>query len=251
MTISGGQPAVHHLRAATVAMPRRRCHTARGSSRDSAETACRLRERSGARVEPSGKAGSPDHLFRDCQHITQMNRSGITDSNLSLDLRSVIDDPPGMITQPYQLYIERTDASMNMARYYAMDISETLFGETRLTRRWGRIGVHGQSKAHIFLREEDAVQLFLDLVRQKRTRGYRPAERGPLARTSTGVLSAPAPIGLEGDLDVDEKRDLDRELEAELSFAEEVAGDFAESAKPSPGACEELEELAHGVYSFR
>ncbi|WP_425964264.1 WGR domain-containing protein [Rhizobium nepotum] len=96
----------------------------------------------------------------------------------------MIDDPPGMTTQPYQLYIERTDASMNMARYYAMDISETLFGETRLTRRWGRIGVHGQSKAHIFQREEEAVQLFLDLVRQKRTRGYRPAgrqtERGPL-----------------------------------------------------------------------
>ncbi|WP_419461620.1 WGR domain-containing protein [Agrobacterium tumefaciens] len=255
VSVSGGQPVMHHLRAATVAMPRRRCHTARGSSRDSAETACGLRERSRARVEPSGKAGSPDHLFRDCQHITQMNRSGITDSNLSLDLRSVIDDPPGMITQPYQLYIERTDASMNMARYYAMDISETLFGETRLTRRWGRIGVHGQSKAHIFQREEEAVQLFLDLVRQKRTRGYRPAgrqtERGPLVWASKGVLSAPAPIGLEGDLDLDEKRDLDRELEAELSFAEEVAGDFAECAEPSPGGCEELEELAHDVYSFR
>ncbi|KJF65669.1 hypothetical protein RS75_21805 [Rhizobium nepotum 39/7] len=184
-----------------------------------------------------------------------MNRSGKTDSNLSLDLRSVIDDPLGMITQPYQLYIERTDASMNMARYYAMDISETLFGETRLTRRWGRIGAHGQSKAHIFLREEDAVQLFLDLVRQKRTRGYRPAarqaERDPLARTSTGVLSARAPIGLEGDLDLDEKRDLDRELEAELTLAEEVAGDFAERAEPSPSGCEVLGELAHDVYSFR
>lgn len=254
VTISGGQPVLHHLRAATVAMPRR-CHTARGSSRGRAETACGLRERPRARVEPPGKAGSPDHLFGDCQHITQMNRSGMTDSNLSLDLRSVIDDPPGMITQPYQLYIERKDASMNMARYYAMDISATLFGETRLTRRWGRIGAHGQSKAHIFLREEEAVQLFLDLVRQKRTRGYRPAarqaERGPLARTPTGVLSAPAPIGLEGDLDLDEKRDLDRDLETELSFAEEVAGDFAECAEPSPGECEELGELAHDVYSFR
>lgn len=144
-----------------------------------------------------------------------------------------------MITQPYQLYIERTDASMNMARYYAMDISETLFGETRLTRRWGRIGARGQSKAHIFQREEDAVQLFLDLVRQKRTRGYRPAgrqvERGPLARASRGALSAPIPVRLEGDLDLDEERDLDCELEAELSLAEEVAGDFAECAEPATG----------------
>jgi len=84
-----------------------------------------------------------------------------------------------MIVQPYQLYVERTDASKNMARYYAMDISETLFGEACLTRRWGRIGTHGQTMAHVFLREQEAVELFLDLMRQKRTRGYRPAERQP------------------------------------------------------------------------
>ena len=129
-----------------------------------------------------------------------MNRSGLTDSNLWLDVESAIDDPVVMITQPYQLYIERNDASMNMARYYAMDISETLFGETRLTRRWGRIGARGQSKAHIFQREEEAVLLFLDLARQKRTRGYRPAgrqvERGPREQASTGALSAPVPVRL-------------------------------------------------------
>ena len=100
-----------------------------------------------------------------------MNRSGLTDSNLWLDAESAIDDSVVMMAQPYQLYIERRDASMNMARYYAMDISETLFGETRLTRRWGRIGARGQSKVHIFQREEEAVLLFLDLVRQTRTRG--------------------------------------------------------------------------------
>lgn len=82
-----------------------------------------------------------------------------------------------MIAQPYQHYVERTDASKNMARYYAMDISETLFGETCLTRRWGRIGARGQSKVHIFSREEEAVRLFLDLLRLRRKRGYRPAAR--------------------------------------------------------------------------
>ncbi|MBP2448616.1 WGR domain-containing protein [Rhizobium leguminosarum] len=88
----------------------------------------------------------------------------------------MIDDPTGMIAQPYQLYVERTDASKNMARYYAMDISPTLFGQTCLTRRWGRIGAGAQSKAHVFAREEEAVSLFLDLLRQKRSRGYRPKE---------------------------------------------------------------------------
>lgn len=79
-----------------------------------------------------------------------------------------------MIAQPYQLYVERRDSMKNMARYYAMAIEPTLFGEACLTRRWGRIGANGQMKVHHFEREEEAVRLFLDLLRQKRSRGYRP-----------------------------------------------------------------------------
>ena len=79
-----------------------------------------------------------------------------------------------MIAQPYHLYIERTDVSRNMARFYAMEISPTLFGTASLTRRWGRIGAGGQVKMHHFEREEEAVRMFLQLLRQKRMRGYRP-----------------------------------------------------------------------------
>ncbi|SIQ37936.1 WGR domain-containing protein, predicted DNA-binding domain in MolR [Rhizobium sp. RU35A] len=78
------------------------------------------------------------------------------------------------IRQPYHLYIERRDATKNMARYYVMEISPTLFGEICLTRCWGRIGAGGQSKQHHFVCEEDAVHLFLRLLRQKRARGYAP-----------------------------------------------------------------------------
>jgi predicted DNA-binding WGR domain protein len=78
-----------------------------------------------------------------------------------------------MIAQPYHLYIERTDAENNMARFYAMSIEPTLFGEACLMRRWGRIGTRGQLKVHHFEQEKDAVELFLDLVRRKRHRGYR------------------------------------------------------------------------------
>ncbi|MQW86374.1 WGR domain-containing protein [Sinorhizobium saheli] len=80
-----------------------------------------------------------------------------------------------MIAQPYRLYVERTDAAKNMARYYVLEISGTLFGEACLTRSWGRIGKRGQSKMHLFAREEEAVDLFLDIMRQKRARGYRPS----------------------------------------------------------------------------
>lgn len=129
-----------------------------------------------------------------------------------------------MITQHYQLYTERTDASKNMARYYAMDITETLFGETCLTRRWGRIGSRGQMKTHLFRREEEAVRLFLELLRQKRSRGYRPAslemqEKGPPARDSLGRRSMPVLVGFKRSSDRAEERGLDRKLQAEPSGA--------------------------------
>lgn len=79
-----------------------------------------------------------------------------------------------MLSQPYQLYIERTDATKNMARFYALTIEPTLFGTPCLTRRWGRIGTSGETMVHHFDREEDAVRMFLDLLRTKRARGYRP-----------------------------------------------------------------------------
>lgn len=82
-----------------------------------------------------------------------------------------------MIAQAYQLYLERIDAAKNMARFYKMEITASLFGEPCLIRSWGRIGRSGQRMTHHFSREEDAVDLFLALTRQKRARGYRP--RGP------------------------------------------------------------------------
>ena len=82
-----------------------------------------------------------------------------------------------MISQPYQLYVERSDASKNMARYYAMSIEPSLFGDVCLLRKWGRIGSNGQMMVHHFGREDEAVRLFLDLLRQKRKRGYGPRPR--------------------------------------------------------------------------
>ena len=97
---------------------------------------------------------------------------------MSLDALAVIGDSMNMVTQPYQLYIERTDAAKNMARFYALALSTTLFGEACLTRRWGRIGGAGQIKIHQFPDEQEAVRLFLHLLKRKRSRGYRPRPRG-------------------------------------------------------------------------
>lgn len=113
------------------------------------------------------------------QYITDMNQFTPIDSKVSLDAVAGIEDSGLMISQLYRLYVERSDVSRNMARYYAMSIEPTLFGEICLLRKWGRIGKNGQMKVHHFGREEEAVQLFLELLRQKRQRGYRPRAAWP------------------------------------------------------------------------
>lgn len=79
-----------------------------------------------------------------------------------------------MIAQPYHLYVERIAPEKNMARFYALAVQPTLFGEVSLVRAWGRIGTRGQQIVHLFDNEHDAVTLFLNLVREKRKRGYKP-----------------------------------------------------------------------------
>jgi predicted DNA-binding WGR domain protein len=79
-----------------------------------------------------------------------------------------------MIAQPYQIYVERRDPHRNMARFYSLSIEETLFGQARLVRRWGRIGTTGRTMQHSFDNEGEAVSLFLELLKLKRTRGYQP-----------------------------------------------------------------------------
>jgi len=43
-----------------------------------------------------------------------------------------------------------------------------------LVRAWGRIGTRGQQMVHLFDNEKQAINLFLDVLREKRKRGYRP-----------------------------------------------------------------------------
>lgn len=108
-----------------------------------------------------------------------------------------------MITQPYHLYIERRDPDRNMARFYALAIEETLFGQTRVVRRWGRIGTTGRIVQHSFDEEAQAVELFLELLRAKRLRGYATPRGKPIRSIATdtstvvrqSVVNAPRPQG--------------------------------------------------------
>lgn len=80
-----------------------------------------------------------------------------------------------MAIHHYQLYCQRIDANRNIARYYTLTIQPTLFGQTAVVRTWGRIGKAGGEMTEVFGAEKEAISRFLELVRLKRKRGYKPA----------------------------------------------------------------------------
>lgn len=77
----------------------------------------------------------------------------------------------------YHLHVQRIDAARNMARYYRLAIESTLFGNVALVRNWGRIGTRGQERVDLFDTEKQALALFLEILRDKRRKGYRLAPR--------------------------------------------------------------------------
>ena len=99
-----------------------------------------------------------------------------------------------MITQPYHLYVERIAPEKNMARFYALAVQPTLFGEVSLLRAWGRIGTGGQQMVHLFDNESQAVSLFLDVLREKRKRGYKPKPPVDIQRIQPPSSSLSMPI---------------------------------------------------------
>jgi predicted DNA-binding WGR domain protein len=139
-----------------------------------------------------------DNAHRAARPIIILNRFCPIDSKLSLDRIDQRSDHHGMITQHYKIYFERRDPNRNMARYYTMEIAPDLFGQVCLTRSWGRIGKRGQLKQHRFAEERDAVGLFLEILRKKRHRGYRP----------------PPPVGCPGSMT---QREAGQALTSEMS----------------------------------
>jgi len=92
---------------------------------------------------------------------------------MSLDATTRLCDTVAMQDgHPTNMYLTRIDPSRNMARFYAMTLQPTLFGEVALLRGWGRIGTAGQSLMQTFGDESEAGQAQARLGRAKRRRGY-------------------------------------------------------------------------------
>lgn len=70
------------------------------------------------------------------------------------------------------LTLRRIQPTQNMARFYAIAIEPSLFGETILIRRWGRIGTYGQCLETWFATPEAAFAALSEVAAGKLRRGY-------------------------------------------------------------------------------
>lgn len=70
------------------------------------------------------------------------------------------------------LLLKRIDPCRNMARFYALSVEPTLFGDYAVHRRWGRLGTSGRSRSDVFPDLVSAHARKAQLVRSKCKRGY-------------------------------------------------------------------------------
>lgn len=71
------------------------------------------------------------------------------------------------------LILHRLDPTMNMARFYALSLENSLFGDILLVRRWGRIGTHGRVRFDWFENPADAANELTRIASVKARRGYQ------------------------------------------------------------------------------
>jgi predicted DNA-binding WGR domain protein len=74
------------------------------------------------------------------------------------------------------IVLRRIDPARNMARYYALTLEPTLFGEIAVMRHWGRIGTRGRSKSCFLGPMEAARTALRRQAERKRRRGYGTAD---------------------------------------------------------------------------
>lgn len=71
-----------------------------------------------------------------------------------------------------RVYLERIDPTAGMARFYAVMVVPTLFGDFAVVREWGRIGQGGTVRGTDYGSESDALMATSAVVTVKQRRGY-------------------------------------------------------------------------------
>ncbi|MDI6028969.1 WGR domain-containing protein [Corticibacterium sp. UT-5YL-CI-8] len=73
------------------------------------------------------------------------------------------------------IHLHRIDPARNMARFYRMSSTPSLFGDICLVREWGRIGRPGRIRIDLYQTGEEAMAARETLSRVKLQRSYRDA----------------------------------------------------------------------------
>lgn len=98
------------------------------------------------------------------------------------------------------LVLHRIDLSANMARFYALSLENSLFGDILLVRRWGRIGTHGRIRFDWFDTLAEAASELARIAAIKARRGYRRSIPKTLGAHGHAVGSAVATQGRGSEL---------------------------------------------------
>jgi predicted DNA-binding WGR domain protein len=70
------------------------------------------------------------------------------------------------------MQLVRSNPSINMHRFYALQIAPTLFGEWALIAEWGRIGSPGRVKEEVFPTQALAEAAFAKRLNIRTRHGY-------------------------------------------------------------------------------
>ncbi|MGD0960435.1 MAG: WGR domain-containing protein [Methylomonas sp.] len=71
-----------------------------------------------------------------------------------------------------QAYLECHDTLRHKQRFYAIHITQTIFGEWALIKEWGRIGSPGTVREEWFDEESQAINKAHAIVQHRVRRGY-------------------------------------------------------------------------------
>lgn len=71
-----------------------------------------------------------------------------------------------------QIDMRRIDPSLNMNRFYSVELTKDLFGQHGVHRQWGRFGTCGRHRHDWYATQNEAEAACSNLVNQKLARGY-------------------------------------------------------------------------------
>lgn len=71
-----------------------------------------------------------------------------------------------------QIDMRRVDPSLNMNRFYSVELTKDLFGQHGVHRQWSRFGTWGRHRHDWYTSQTEAEGALTDLVKQKLARGY-------------------------------------------------------------------------------